>query len=301
MIKRRTLESLAVVLFCLLFVSLVFNFVAFVRIIQLEEYRLEYGFLSEAYQRLQESYDELKETYLPRPPISKSEAVDLALKYGGWNETALKGMEVTASLDYVMFRRGPTFTEFAFLHEVDAHVSDYSSKETCHDGDCTTFRYVWTVAVLKVEETPVKTITTHGLYHVDASTGEAILSEDLLQSTGTMLYISAEPDSLSIKETTFHYAVVLINPNDAPVSVYVPHVTVSLSEARAGGVEICAYDILLSMHVTLSPHEERTAYEGVIAFTEDAEKGTYWLQAIGPPIEKVVFHTLPTLITLASL
>lgn len=98
---------------------------------------------------------------------------------------------------------------------------------------------------MKVEETPVKTITTHGLYHVDASTGEAILSEDLLQSTGTILYISAEPDRLSIKETTFHYAVVLINPNDASVSVYVPYVTVSLSEARAGGAEIRAYDIPL--------------------------------------------------------
>ncbi|MDH5441436.1 MAG: hypothetical protein OEY31_12620, partial [Candidatus Bathyarchaeota archaeon] len=64
------LEILVAGLVCGLIVSLIFNVIGFVLIVQLQDYRLEYGFLVESYGRLQK-------TYSPKPPISKSQAMDI--------------------------------------------------------------------------------------------------------------------------------------------------------------------------------------------------------------------------------
>ena len=125
-----------------------------------------------------------------------------------------------------------------------------------------------------------------------------------------VLYISAKPDSLSIRGTIFHYilhyVVILTNPHDTPVSSYIPDVTVTLTE---GNTVVYSRHIAFNMTspITLGPNEERTIYDGVIAIAECAPKGTYWLQAAAgpcwvpgeyPPTEEIVFITQPTLITL---
>ena len=114
----------------------------------------------------------------------------------------------------------------------------------------------------------------------------------------TLLYISAVPDSLSIRETVFHYAVILGNPNDFSVSIYIPDFTVTLGGAGENpNTDVYKLEIAFNMicPITLGPHEERTIYDDVIALTESAEKGTYWLQAAAEG-----FRTEPTLITLEA-
>jgi len=93
------------------------------------------------------AYEELAETYLPKPPISKDQAIDIALEYGEWNQTSLADMEVTASLDYYTYLKRGSESGFSFLHNVVAHVSDYGPKEMGSDGLRMTFRYVWVVVV----------------------------------------------------------------------------------------------------------------------------------------------------------
>lgn len=129
---------------------------------------------------------------------------------------------------------------------------------------------------------------------------------------GALLYISAVPESPSITGTAFHYSVILINSNDAPVSTSMPYVTVTLTR---GTVVVYSRDIAFNMTgpITLMPHEERTIYDETIALARSAGKGTYWLQAAayspwleeGPPEELLplfesapVFESLPALVTL---
>lgn len=118
------------------------------------------------------AYEELEETYLPKPPVSKDQAIDIALEYGEWNETSLADMEVTANLKYYMYLKRGSESGVSFLHEVVAHVSDYGPKEMGSDGWRTTFRYVWVVVVS--QKGMVKSIPPPGLYHVDASTGDVV-------------------------------------------------------------------------------------------------------------------------------
>jgi len=162
------LEILVAGLVCGLIVSLIFNVIGFVLIVQLQDYRLEYGFLVESYGRLQK-------TYSPKPPISKSQAMDIVSE--DFNPNVSKGIGLAANLSFVMFLRNPNDSEFVILHEIIADVSDYRPREICLDDDCITFRYVWAVTVREVEvgPGPTETITRQGEYLIDASTGEIIL------------------------------------------------------------------------------------------------------------------------------
>ena len=135
--------------------------------------------LSLAYDELRQSHEELEETYLPKPPISEDQAIDIALEYGGWNETSLAGMAVIANLEYYMFRETATgLIHFQRLHEVVAQVSDYGPEITCietsdgsQDSFCATFRYCWVVIILAADmPSPVGKPS----YWVDASTGEVV-------------------------------------------------------------------------------------------------------------------------------
>jgi len=122
----------------------------------------------------------------------------------------------------------------------------------------------------------------------------------------TNLYISAYPDSFLIKGNIFHYTVVLVNPYDTAVSSYLPYVTVTLTY---GNDVVYKIDIAFNMtgSIMLGPHEERTIYDSFVKLKRNVQKGSYWLQAEGGwiwapaeglPTEKIVFITLPTLITL---
>ena len=136
--------------------------------------------LSLAYDDLLQSYEELEETYTPKPPISKDQAIDIALEYGQWNETSPEGMEVTASLEYYMSSKTAKEFQFHRLHEVIAHMSDYGPDGTCRGGniiiipsgrDCITFRYCWVIVILPEDmPSPVGKPS----YWVDASTGEVV-------------------------------------------------------------------------------------------------------------------------------
>ena len=123
-------------------------------------------------QGLRQSYERLYEIYLSlaiQPPISKPHAVDIALKYGGWNETTLKTLEVTATLYHLKFYNettdGTTYG-FEVLHQVTEPVWDYSPVRTSPDE---VYRYVWMVRVTEEIPPPIERP-----YLVDAATGEVI-------------------------------------------------------------------------------------------------------------------------------
>ena len=166
------LKILLASLICSLIISLAFNIILAWELMENRD-------LSQAYDQLRQSYDELKEIYLlPEPPISKSQAIDIALRCGGWNETSLQGMKVSATLDFIVFRTGPDYVEFLYLHQVTGHVSDYRPREICQNGTCTTFRYIWVVSVTEADH--IVLIPPPGLYYVDPVTGEVTSSNDII-------------------------------------------------------------------------------------------------------------------------
>ena len=159
-IKVRRLEVLTVGLLCVVGVSLIVNVVVLME-----------------NQELRRLYDELYQTSLSTtisPPISKSEAVHIALEYGGWNETTLKDMVVTARLEYSKFYNSTKERSYEHLYDVTDPVSDYSPVRI---GDVT-YRYVWVVVVHQVG--PIRSIPPPGLYYVDAAAGEVIPTSPFL-------------------------------------------------------------------------------------------------------------------------
>lgn len=100
------------------------------------------------------------------PPISKSQAISTALKYGGWNETNLKDMEVTTALYYVKFYSTAEMRCFEVLHKIAGPVLSYSP--VCVGN--ATYRYVWIIVIQQLG--PIKSIPPAGYYMVDAVIGE---------------------------------------------------------------------------------------------------------------------------------
>ena len=122
---------------------------------------------------LEQKYSDLEASFLGlfddpfSPPVSKLQAILIALEHGGWKSSNLRGLVVTAVLQYMRFwSDGGAGGEV--LHEVRNPVSDYSSVV---EGD-TTYRYVWCVTVR--EPGPGRTIPPPGFYIVDAATGEIV-------------------------------------------------------------------------------------------------------------------------------
>ena len=180
MVKKSLI--LLVVLVCGMVVSLGVN--VFV-LIELRELRLSYRELFQSYDELWQSYEKLRGILVGQPPISKSEAIDIALEYDGWNETTLKDMEVTAGLNYVMVQNTSYSHGYGImiLHEVHGYVSDYSPKETCFSRnhyayDCITHRYAWIVVVS--EKGFGHSIPPPGYYYVDAATSEVTSYDDIM-------------------------------------------------------------------------------------------------------------------------
>jgi len=155
--------ALKVVLVFGLIVSLVVN-----AVVLLDEYklRLSKGELEQKYSDLEEGFLALFDDPLS-PPVSKLQAILIALEQGGWSSSNLRGMVVTASLKYVRFWVDDG-SGGEVLHEVEEPVSDYSPVV---EGD-STYRYVWGVTVR--EQGPGRTIPPPGSYFVDAATGEIV-------------------------------------------------------------------------------------------------------------------------------
>lgn len=125
---------------------------------------------------MRHSYDELYQKYISlflspisnSPPIPMSKAISIALNYGKWNETSLKGMEVNATLYYAKIHIAPKEYSFEVLHPVTEPMSDYNQVRI---GDVT-YRYVWVVIIQSGGLG--KFIPPPGYYVVDAVTGELI-------------------------------------------------------------------------------------------------------------------------------
>ena len=130
--------------------------------------------LNRTIQEMKITYSDLEESFLGlfddpfRPPVSKLQAILISLEYGGWNNSNLRGMTVTASLEYMRFLATEGGSGGEVLHEVRELVSDYSPVV---EGDAT-YRYVWYVIVRRAG--PAWSIPPPGLYIVDAATGEIV-------------------------------------------------------------------------------------------------------------------------------
>jgi hypothetical protein len=129
------------------------------------------------YSDLEFKYSDLEERFLGlfddpfSPPVSKLQAIDIALEHGGWNSSNLREKVVTAGLWYMRFWAEDVSVVVVELpHEVEEPVSDYSPVV---EGNVT-YRYVWHVVVEKAG--PIKGIPPPGLYYVDAGTGEIVFS-----------------------------------------------------------------------------------------------------------------------------
>jgi hypothetical protein len=118
-----------------------------------------------------------------KPPITKLEAVAIALSSDSWNSSSLRGLEVSASLAYVRFfyaNSGERGCEV--LRDVNEPVDDYSPRMEYNvtnpwgfnplDKGTMWYRYVWIVVV--DQPGPMHSIPPPAYYYVDASSGEII-------------------------------------------------------------------------------------------------------------------------------
>jgi hypothetical protein len=133
--------------------------------------------LNSTYRELGIKYSDLEKSYLGlfddplSPPVSKLQAIDIAMEHGGWNSSNLRGKVVPAGLWYMRFwAEDVSVVVVEVPFEVEEPVSDYSPVV---EGDVT-YRYVWHVVVEKAG--PIKGIPPPGLYYVDAATGEIVFS-----------------------------------------------------------------------------------------------------------------------------
>ncbi len=134
------------------------------------ELNYNYSRLNLDHLRLQAYYDWVDQMYLElitseySPPVDGITATKKALEYGGWNRTSLQDMAVLTRLFYAEFSSYPDYSAER-LYDVTWTVTDFSPVFT----EYTTFRYVWTVAIIR-EYT--SSIPPPGYYYVDAATGE---------------------------------------------------------------------------------------------------------------------------------
>jgi Tfp pilus assembly protein PilV len=117
------------------------------------------------------------------PPVSMYNALRIALESGNWTITSLKGRTVSATLEHCVFWHNSTATTspsgnsttgsglgFQVLNEVTQPIDDYSpviSNET-------TYRYIWSFAVIETDRSSLAAIAPLGIYWVDAATAELV-------------------------------------------------------------------------------------------------------------------------------
>jgi hypothetical protein len=100
------------------------------------------------------------------PPVTKPDAVRIALNHGNWTEEKLSGKMITATLKWIVVSHveGRTYV-FESIMEVTQPRDDYSPRQ---EGDLV-FRYAWQVVVAFA-------IPSDAEYWVDVSNGEVFTS-----------------------------------------------------------------------------------------------------------------------------
>jgi hypothetical protein len=124
-------------------------------------------------------------------PISKSQAIAIALAYGGWNATSLRGQVVVGRLDRIDFNASCACWEMrSFVAEP---VANYSMSESLVEGDVIRTWYEWVVMVGDYGPYP----PFHSCYCVNAETGgvrgmyaqfsgeSVMLTEDMVSDPST--------------------------------------------------------------------------------------------------------------------
>ncbi len=100
------------------------------------------------------------------PPVSRLEAVSIALDKGNWTSEKLSGKRLTAVLKWAVFTELYNYTYiFVSIEEVTQPIANYSP---IIEGD-NVFRYVWQVTVSFTEYEDAE-------YWVDASSGDFFVS-----------------------------------------------------------------------------------------------------------------------------
>jgi len=172
----KSLEAVAIILVIALAVSIYFNYALYTNVQQLN---LAFNNLNQSYYNLNQSYSQLNDDLNHynnminqnspfSTPVSKSQAIRIALDYGGWNATTLSGMGVSATLQYRAFEQTPISYGHWVINDVTEPVANYSAVQ----NGAITYRYIWQVVVEPNQG--LQSIPPPGLYFVDAASGEIV-------------------------------------------------------------------------------------------------------------------------------
>ena len=145
--------------------------------------------LTQSYDSLNQSYTDLNQRYLTlnetydqliddinhyndminqdsefQTPISISQVIGIALAYGGWNATTLRGQTVGANLVYMSFNADGSGRHY--LGEVLEPAESYFPVQK----GTITYRYIWRVFISTSGPFP----RVHTAYYIEASSGEIL-------------------------------------------------------------------------------------------------------------------------------
>lgn len=139
-----------------------------------DELKTSFDELNQTNWEMEIRYSDLEASFLDlfndpfSPPVSKLQAILIALEHGGWNSSNLRGQVVIVSMEYIRFWATKMGTGFEVLYEVKNPISDYSP----FVEDDITYRYIWCVIITQAG--PWRTIPPPRSYFVDAATGEIV-------------------------------------------------------------------------------------------------------------------------------
>jgi len=182
----KPLKAVMIIQIAALITSVYINFAQYFTIQQMNQ---NFDNLNQTYNNLNQSYTDLNQRYLAlnqtynqliddinhfnniinqdsafQTPISKSQAIRIALAYGGWNATSLREQTVGANLRYFAFDADGSVERY--LGEVFEPAENYFPVQ---EGTLT-YRYVWLVFISTSGPFPF----VHTAYYIDASSGEIL-------------------------------------------------------------------------------------------------------------------------------
>jgi hypothetical protein len=104
-----------------------------------------------------------------KPPVSRLDAVSLALEYGNWTAEKLEGIRLTSTLKWARFTKQYNYTYvWVAIDEVTEPKTDYAPKY--YEGEV--FRYVWQVTMGNWAYNSY----VDQEYWIDASSGEVFVT-----------------------------------------------------------------------------------------------------------------------------
>ena len=183
----KPLKVVMIILIATLITSVYINFAQYFIIQQMN---LDFDNLNQSYNNLNQSYNDLNQSYLAlnqtyvqliddinhyndvinqnsvfRTPISKSQAIRIALAISGWNATSIRGKTVGATLQYMTITK-VGLGESWQISDVEEPAESYSPVQ----NGAITYRYVWCVFF----SSPEPNIDTQAGNLIDASSGEIL-------------------------------------------------------------------------------------------------------------------------------